>query len=130
MPGQSGSLKELLRLFEGAVLEALDFSRGRVHDCAKVSKGVLEGRIPTAVSYALIKCSYADVSLNHLDEVERDYLMFKEVLESLRDIPGEPTCLYDRTDAERAESSRGLTRFSLPFRPLSATLRSPLPSAR
>ena len=31
MPGQSGSLKELLRLSDGTVLEALDFSRGRVH---------------------------------------------------------------------------------------------------
>ena len=31
MPGQSGSLKELLCLFKDTVLEALDFSRGRVH---------------------------------------------------------------------------------------------------
>ena len=57
MPGQSGSLKEPLRLFEGAVLEALDFSRGRVHGTrinANISYKklrLLEKRKPLLVAY-------------------------------------------------------------------------------
>ena len=55
MPGQSGSLKELLRLFEGAVLEALDFSRGRVHDDSKplnkVQETLAEGFAPVGTKY-------------------------------------------------------------------------------
>jgi len=95
---EEGNVGEFVRTVR-VTLEGME----ALEDCARVSKGVSEGGILAAVSYALIKCSYANVPLNHLDEVERDYLMFKEVLESLRDIPGEPTCFYYGTDAERAE---------------------------
>ena len=55
MPGQSGSLKELLCLFKDTVLEALDFSRGKVHDDSKplnkVQETLAEGFAPVGTKY-------------------------------------------------------------------------------